>query len=146
MVSTTSDPASIPEGYERQRLKSYKSIVGDYQRIFGEVPLSLSSGEGAFGGVAETWYENPRLGAVTLNILLNAAVESCGAIASTEAVTPATAEAHCLDWGRKFWIRLPMQMSLLAVQQQRWNPQFLLVITSSAGLIPALLCWFLCQL
>ncbi len=91
-------------GDDTQRIKSYESIVADYKRLFGKVPASLAASGSTFGSPVAYWYKNPEVGAVALNVLLNAAVEACGDEVMPNLVR-AELEASCNTWATRFWLR-----------------------------------------
>ncbi len=96
--------ASVNLGRNTQRVKSFSALKADFARVFGAAPPFLEDAEGAFPPVPEYWFRAPELGAVTLNVLVNAAVQSC----QGELMPPLEAAAvrtQCQDWARRMWLR-----------------------------------------
>ncbi len=91
-------------GFNTLRVKSFASISAEFQRVFGAVPAGLIAAKTAFRETPKYWYEEQSLGAVTLNVLANAAVESC----SDETMPPFNAAAirtKCGEWAERMWLR-----------------------------------------
>lgn len=91
-------------GLDTLRIKSYDAIAADYERVFGEVPSDLENGKSAFRETPKFWYEERSIGAVSLNVLANAAVQAC----SNEALPANNASAirnACANWAERMWLR-----------------------------------------
>ena len=93
-------------GQDTLRLKSYDMLKADYVRVFGSVPANLAASEGAFNASPNYWYEEPELGAVSLNILTNSALQACGN-ESLPAINTNALTASCTDWAQRMWLRDP---------------------------------------
>ena len=91
-------------GLDTLRIKSYDAIAADYERVFGEVPSDLENGKSAFRETPKFWYEERSIGAVSLNVLANAAVQAC----SNETLPANNATAirnACANWAERMWLR-----------------------------------------
>ena len=93
-------------GQDTLRLKSYTMIAADFTRIFGSVPANFAASATAFNASPEYWYEEPELGAVSLNVLANSALQACES-ETLPAITQSTLEASCTDWAQRMWLRNP---------------------------------------
>lgn len=91
-------------GQDTRRIKSYNMLMDDYTRIFGEVPLNLESSANAFKAAPEYWYDEPEMGAVSLNVLANAAVQSCEN-ENLPAIDATALRTSCADWAKRMWLR-----------------------------------------
>ena len=91
-------------GQDTKRLKSYSMLKTDFSRIFGSVPSILESSAAAFKASPDYWYAEPEMGAVSLNILANAAVQSCEKEA-LPAINESALRASCSEWANKMWLR-----------------------------------------
>jgi hypothetical protein len=86
------------------RLKTYDMLLDDFARIFGDAPAVLEGSAPAFVVDPDFWHAESQIGAVPLNILVNAAIESCNgevlpAINQNELATA------CADWANRMWLR-----------------------------------------
>lgn len=91
-------------GLDTLRIKSYDAIAADYERVFGEIPSDLENGKSAFRETPKFWYEERSIGAVSLNVLANAAVQAC----SNEALpanNPTAIRNACANWAERMWLR-----------------------------------------
>jgi len=93
-------------GQDTLRLKSYTMIAADFTRIFGSVPANFAASATAFNASPEYWYEEPELGAVSLNVLANSALQACES-ETLPAITQSALEASCTDWAQRMWLRNP---------------------------------------
>jgi mono/diheme cytochrome c family protein len=91
-------------GQDTLRIKSYEMLKADFTRIFGAVPTNLAASATAFKASPKYWYDEPEMGAVSLNVLANAAVQSCNT-ETLPAITPAALRTSCADWARRMWLR-----------------------------------------
>lgn len=97
-------PVSGEIGLDTLRVKSYDAIKSDYERVFGEVPAGLEASEGAFRQTPDFWYQERALGAVSLNVLANAAVEACRA-SDLPAANATAVRSACEGWAQSMWLR-----------------------------------------
>ena len=96
--------AAVNLGYDTRRIKSFDSIKADFARVFGTLPSFLEDSEGAFPTVPAYWFREGKLGAVTLNVLVNAAVQGCQSEAMP-ALESSAVRSKCQDWARRMWLR-----------------------------------------
>lgn len=94
----------IESGLDTLRIKSYDAIAADYQRVFGDIPSDLENGKSAFRETPKYWYEERSIGAVSLNVLANAAVQACSS-ESLPANNPSAIRTACANWAERMWLR-----------------------------------------
>ena len=98
--------AKVNQGFNTRRIKSYNAIVEEFKRVFGQVPEPLRDARSAFPSAPQYWYKADQLSAVTLNILINAAVLSCQS--QQEQMPHLQAEPvreKCNEWANRMWLR-----------------------------------------
>lgn len=91
-------------GQDTRRIKSYTMLLADFTRIFGEAPANLKASANAFKESPDYWYEEPEMGAVSLNVLANAAVQSCEN-ENLPAISESALRSSCADWAKRMWLR-----------------------------------------
>ncbi len=91
-------------GQDTLRLKTYDMLTADFDRIFGGVPSVLEGSRPAFKPEAAYWHTEGETGAVALNVIVNAAIQSCNG-ESLPALNEAALRTSCADWARRMWLR-----------------------------------------
>lgn len=94
----------VESGLDTLRIKSFDAIAADYERVFGEVPSDLENGKSAFRETPNFWYEERSIGAVSLNVLANAAVQACSN-ESLPANNETAIRSACANWAERMWLR-----------------------------------------
>ena len=112
-------------GYETLKVKSYNIISADYVRVFGAVPTTLKNAATSFTNTPKNWFAVQELGAVTLNVLINSAVEACGT-QTMPVFTAAAVETQCKQWAERMWLRPATDTELKACVN--------IAMTESAGI------------
>lgn len=101
---TRPSQGAVNLGRNTRRIKTPEALRADFARIFGRVPDFLEDSSGSFVEAPDYWFQEAKLGAVTLNVLVNAAVEACGG-ESMPALEAAAVQAKCGEWARRMWLR-----------------------------------------
>ena len=91
-------------GQDTARIKTYSMLTDDFTRIFGEVPSVLAGSRNAFKSEPEFWHTEGEIGAVSLNVLVNSALQAC-ANESLPALTESALRSSCADWATRMWLR-----------------------------------------
>lgn len=91
-------------GQDTLRLKTYDMLSADFDRIFGGVPSVLAGSRPAFKPEPAYWHTEGETGAVALNVIVNAAIQSCNG-ESLPALNEAALRTSCADWARRMWLR-----------------------------------------
>jgi len=97
-------------GADRGRLKPFSALSGEYSRVIGAVPASLTGTGATFGQPPARFYQEPASSAVSLYTAFSVAFDGCltttaGDAKYAAAPTAETATAECSAWSRKFWSR-----------------------------------------
>ena len=103
--------APVP-GKNTLRIKSYESLKAHFSRVFGGENQTLEDSENAFKTIPDFWYIEHELGAVSLNIVANAAVEGCNSLVTQAASGNAEIRANCATWAESMWLRSATQDEL----------------------------------
>lgn len=109
-TSLTADRAKVGAGVDRGRVKPYDALAGEYQRVLGNVPASLTDAAPTFGSSEKRWYDEPGAGGVVLQTAYGVGFDGCLDYTATSvdfaaAPTAATATTKCTEMARKFWSR-----------------------------------------
>ncbi len=91
-------------GQDTLRQKTYKMLTADYARVFGTTPTALTGSSNAFRQEPEFWVAEGELGAVSMNVLMNAAIQGCGK-ENLPALNAAALRTSCADWANRMWLR-----------------------------------------
>lgn len=91
-------------GQDTLRLKTYDMLSADFKRIFGGVPSVLAGSRPAFKPEPAYWHTEGETGAVALNVIVNAAIQSCNG-ESLPALNASALRTSCADWARRMWLR-----------------------------------------
>lgn len=91
-------------GQDTLRLKTYDMLSADFDRIFGGVPSVLAGSRPAFKPEPAYWHTEGETGAVALNVIVNAAIQSCDG-ESLPALNEAALRTSCADWAQRMWLR-----------------------------------------
>lgn len=99
---------------DRQRIKPYSALRGEFERVMGQAPTLLNQMGGTFSQPPARWYEEPSASAVTVYSTYRVGFVGCldlTADAPEYASEPEAASAAdiCTSWARKFWSRAPTQ-------------------------------------
>ncbi len=97
-------------GVDRGRFKPYDALAGEYARVLGTTPASLTAAADTFGKADARWFEEPAVGGVVLQTSFKIAFDGCLTYTATSpdfaaAPTAASAGAKCGEMARKFWSR-----------------------------------------
>lgn len=97
---------------DRYRVKPYTALSGEFTRVMGAVPASLTANAATFAAAPDRWYVDTQASAVTLFTSFRVAYESALTIAGSDAKYAATpteesASANCTAFARQAWNRLP---------------------------------------
>ena len=98
-------------GQDTARIKTYSMLTADFTRIFGGVPSVLAGSQGAFKSEPEFWHTEGEIGAVSLNVLVNSALQSCAG-ETLPALTESALSTSCADWANRMWLRPATQDEL----------------------------------
>lgn len=99
------------EGIDRQRVKPYSALVGEYTRVTGvTAPALLGQSGSTFGQPVARWNEEPEGSAVNLYTAFRIGFETCLVYTQTDAKyaaapADATATSECRAMARRFWSR-----------------------------------------
>ncbi|HEY7772413.1 MAG TPA: cytochrome c [Marinagarivorans sp.] len=91
-------------GQDTLRLKTYSMLEADFTRIFGDVPSVFAGSASAFKPEPEFWHTDGEIGAVSLNVLVNSALQGC-ANENLPALTEPALRSSCADWATRMWLR-----------------------------------------
>ncbi|WP_141734454.1 hypothetical protein [Oligoflexus tunisiensis] len=97
---------------DRYRVKPYTALSGEYMRVAGAIPASLTANAATFAAAPDRWYTDTQASAVTLFTSYRVAYEAALTLAGTDskyaaAPTEETATANCTAVARQAWNRLP---------------------------------------
>jgi hypothetical protein len=99
------------EGFDRDRVKPYEALSGEYARVLGSTPGLLSQLGSTFGQVPPRWFIEPQANAVSLYSSMRVAFVGCLDLTNTadfDATPDATnAAVKCDAFANKFWSRAP---------------------------------------
>lgn len=118
-IELTADRSKGDIGADRARLKPYSALTGEFQRVTGSTPASLTSAAAAFGTAPDRWFFETSANAISLYTTYRAAFEAGLTIAGTDAKyatapTDATAATECASFERKAWSRTPVSTEIQA--------------------------------
>ena len=99
-------------GFDRDRVKPYSAMAGEYARVLGRAaPALLSQLSSTFGQVPPRWYVEPEANAVSLYSSMRVAFVGCLDFTNTAdfdaAPEVASAEEKCTAFAKRFWSRSP---------------------------------------
>lgn len=102
--------ALAPPYSDRQRVKPFSSLGGEYSRVLGNQAADVGAFAATFGRPPARWFEEPEASANTLYASFTLAFQGCLALTATgaeyaEAPTEDTATAACGSLARQFWDR-----------------------------------------
>lgn len=105
-------PTEVAKDGDRYRVKPYTSLSGEYTRVMGAVPASLTANAATFAAAPDRWYVDTQASAVTLFTSYRVAYEAGLALAAADskyaaAPTDASATENCTTFARQAWNRLP---------------------------------------
>lgn len=124
-------------GLNRNRVKPFSALDGEYTRVLGKTPTLLASSAASFGEAPARWSSEPQGSALTTYQSYRIAFGGCleltgegGADAAKYANAPdaTTAGTICAEWERKFWSRTPEAGEIEACKQ--------VAVTDSAKELP----------
>jgi len=97
---------------DRYRVKPYTALSGEYTRVMGAVPPSLTANAATFAAAPDRWFVDTQASAVTLFTSYRVAYEAALTVAAADAKyaaapTEDTATANCTAFARQAWNRLP---------------------------------------
>ncbi len=97
---------------DRFRVKPYTSLAGEYTRVMGAVPASLTANAATFAAAPDRWYVDTQASAVTIftsyRVAYEAALTMAGADSKYAAIpTETSATENCTTFARQAWNRLP---------------------------------------
>jgi len=101
-----------PAGTDRDRIKPYSALMGDYPRILGNAPGLLDTMAATFADPGPRWYQETKANAVSVYSAYRIAFEGCLTLTGSGATyaaapTAASATAACTAWQTAFWSRVP---------------------------------------
>jgi hypothetical protein len=104
-------------GVERQRMKPYSALQGEYTRVLGNTPGLLATSGSTFAIEPARWLTEPQGSAVNLYQAYRIAFQGCLTATATATAygsmpSNTTADTECRTWARKFWSRTPTQMEV----------------------------------
>lgn len=99
-------------GFDRDRIKPYSALGGEYARVLGKpTPALLSQLSSTFGQVPPRWYVEPAANAVSLYSSMRVAFVGCIDFTNTAdfdaAPDAVNAEMKCTEFAKRFWSRSP---------------------------------------
>jgi hypothetical protein len=98
-------------GVDRDRVKGYDALAGEYARVLGTTPDVFSDMGSTFGEVPPRWYMEPQATAVSLYSSMRVAFVGCLDFTNStdfDAAPDATnAPIKCAAFANKFWSRAP---------------------------------------
>lgn len=105
-------PTEVAKDGDRYRVKPYTSLSGEYTRVMGAVPASLTANAATFAAAPDRWYVTTEASAVTLFTSYRVAYEAGLALAASDSKyaavpTESTATENCTTFARQAWNRLP---------------------------------------
>ncbi len=97
---------------DRFRVKPYTSLAGEYTRVMGAVPPSLTANAATFAAAPDRWYVDTQASAVTIftsyRVAYEAALTMAGADSKYAAIpSESSATENCTTFARQAWNRLP---------------------------------------
>lgn len=111
-MDLTADRSSADIGLDRDLLKPYSALVGEYPRVLGNTPALIPTMAATFSDPAARWYQVQKSNAVAVFSAFRVAFEGCLDITATDAKYAAapdgnSAPANCRDFQTNFWNRAP---------------------------------------
>ncbi|HYX34489.1 MAG TPA: hypothetical protein VE954_15400 [Oligoflexus sp.] len=102
----------ISKDGDRYRVKPYTALSGEYTRVIGAVPASLTANAATFAAAPDRWYVDTQASAVTLFTSYRVAYEGALTVAGADTKyaalpTEESATANCTAFARQAWNRLP---------------------------------------
>jgi hypothetical protein len=98
-------------GFDRDRVKGYDALAGEYARVLGTTPDLFNDLGSTFGEVPPRWYQEPQATAVSLYSSMRVAFVGCLDFTNSadfDAMPDATnAPLKCSAFATKFWSRDP---------------------------------------
>jgi len=111
-MDLTSDRTGAQIGLDRDLLKPYTALVGEYPRVLGNTPGLLPAMAATFSDPPARWYEVQKSNAVSAYSAFRVAFQGCLALTASDAQFAAapdgnTAPTLCRTWQNTFWSRTP---------------------------------------
>jgi hypothetical protein len=102
----------VPKEGDRFRVKPYTALSGEFTRVMGAVPASLTANASTFASAPDRWHVETQGSAVVLFTSFRVAYEAALTVAGTDAKyaaapTEESATANCTAFARQAWNRLP---------------------------------------
>lgn len=112
----------VPKEGDRFRVKPYAALSGEFTRVMGAVPASLTANAATFAVAPDRWYVEPQASAIVLftnfRVSYEAALTLAGSDAKyTETPSEANATANCTSFARQAWNRLPTTEEVAACKK-----------------------------
>ena len=107
---------------DRFRVKPYLALSGEYTRVFGSVPASLTTNATSFVVAPDRWYVDAEASAITLFTSYRFAYEAALTLAAKDAKFAAapseeTATVNCMTFARQAWNRIPSNEEVAACKK-----------------------------
>jgi hypothetical protein len=110
-VRLEADRDDLELGTDRDRVKPYEALLGEYARVLGSTPQLLTDLGNTFSSVPARWYVEPQATAVSLYSSMRVGFVGCldytAGDAYAVAPDPANAAAFCGQFATTFWSRSP---------------------------------------
>ncbi len=112
----------VPKEGDRFRVKPYTALSGEFTRVMGAIPPSLTANASTFAAAPDRWYVEAQGSAVTLFTSFRVAYEAALTVAGTDAKyaaapTEESATANCTAFARQAWNRLPVADEISACKK-----------------------------
>ena len=112
----------VPKEGNRFRVKPYAALSGEFTRVMGAIPPSLTANASTFAAAPDRWYVEAQGSAVTLFTSFRVAYEAALTVAGTDAKyaaapTEESATANCTAFARQAWNRLPIAEEITACKK-----------------------------
>lgn len=111
-VTLEEDRLDLTANTDRHRVKPYRMLVGEINRVLGVTPGGITGQAATFNEPPQRWSWEPEMSAVSMFQLFTAAFQGCLQKTNTGTAyaanpTATTAGAQCEAWQRAFWSREP---------------------------------------
>jgi hypothetical protein len=104
-------------GWDRDRVKPYSALIGEYARVLGTTPALLLTLGSTYGATPPRWFIEPEANAISIYSSVRVAFVGCLSLTATGAeyaAAPnlASANENCQKFARRFWSRSAAQDEL----------------------------------